>query len=63
MEEKNKNNNINDDYPKIVDQEQNFEMIKEKYEYYSKKKEENEPDIKVNSISSNNWLAFFVDHL
>ena len=53
MEEKNKNNNINDDYPKIVDQEQNFEMIKEKYEYYSKKKEENEPDIKVNSISSN----------
>lgn len=54
MDEKNKNNNIiNDDYPKIVDQEQNFEIIKEKYEFYSKKNEENEPDIKVNSIPSN----------
>ena len=48
-----KNNNIIDDYPRIVDQEQNFEMIKEKYESYSKKKEENEPDIKVNLMESN----------
>ena len=53
IEEKNINNNVIDDYPKIVDQEQNFDLIKEKYEYYSKKNEENEPDIKVSSMTSN----------
>ena len=53
MEEKNINDNIIDDYPKIVDQEQNFDLIKEKYEYYSKKNEEKEPDIKVSSMISN----------
>ena len=34
----------NDEYPKIVDQEQNYETIKEKYESFLRQKDEKEPN-------------------
>ena len=49
---KNDNNNI-EEYPKIVDQEQNFDTIKDKYESFLRQKNEKEPNLQSKEINSN----------
>ena len=48
---KKEDNNI-EDYPKFVDQEQNYETIKEKYESFLRQKDEKEPNLQSKILNS-----------
>ena len=48
----NKNNENNEKYPEIVDHEQNYEIIKEKYESFLGQKDEKEPNFQSKIMNS-----------